>query len=105
MEKRLSQYQAVVCVLLLFFGLALLVASFIEPPTGVIDPSVLTAFGEILTFAGAIIGIDAKYRHSSRRGNRSENNNNNESCECRNNTLRVTQTCCKGNNKGQQRGQ
>ena len=83
MEKRLPQYQAVVCVLLLFFGLALLAASFIVPPTGVIDPSVLTAFGEILTFAGAIIGIDDKYRHRSRRGNRSGNNNinNNESCE------------------------
>ena len=83
MEKRLPQYQAVVCVLLLFFGLALLWASFIVPPAGVIDPSVLTAFGEILTFAGAIIGIDAKYRHRSRRGNHSGNNNinNNESCE------------------------
>ena len=29
---------------------------------GVIDASVLTAFGEILTFAGALFGIDAKYK-------------------------------------------
>ena len=29
---------------------------------GVIDPTVLTAFGEILTFAGAVIGIDYKHR-------------------------------------------
>lgn len=48
--------------LLVIFGVILITVSFFVPPTGVIDPSVLTAFGEILTFAGALIGIDAKYR-------------------------------------------
>ena len=37
-------------------------AAFFVPPMGVIDPTVLTAFGEILTFAGAVIGIDYKHR-------------------------------------------
>ena len=46
---------------LVAFGVILIIAAFVVPPTGVIDPTVLTAFGEILTFAGAIIGID--YRH------------------------------------------
>lgn len=44
-------------------GAGLLVAGFIVAPTGVIDSSVLVAFGEILTFAGALFGIDYKYKN------------------------------------------
>ena len=44
------------------FGCALIGAAFLVPPSGVIDPTVLAAFGEILTFAGAIIGIDYRYK-------------------------------------------
>ena len=62
MKKSSIHYQTAICCVFLTFGLALLAASFLVPPTGVIDPSVLAAFGEILTFAGAIIGIDTKYR-------------------------------------------
>jgi len=51
-----------VAVFLVAFGVILIIAAFIVPPTGVIDPTVLTAFGEILTFAGAIIGIDYHHR-------------------------------------------
>lgn len=47
--------------LMVLFGVVMITAAFLVPPTGVIDTSVLTAFGEILTFAGALIGIDAKY--------------------------------------------
>lgn len=43
-------------------GILLIVAGFAVPPLGYIDPTVLTAFGEILTFAGALIGIDYKYK-------------------------------------------
>lgn len=49
-----------VCVTI--FGLALIMISFFVKPIGYIDPTVLTAFGEILTFAGALLGIDANYR-------------------------------------------
>ena len=52
-------------ITLVAFGVLLLIAAFIVPPTGVIDPSILTAFGEILTFAGAIIGIDYHHRVKS----------------------------------------
>ena len=45
------------------FGCIMIVAAFIAPPTGEIHPTVLTAFGEILTFAGAILGIDYRYRY------------------------------------------
>ena len=57
------QYQWTISVLLIIFGVLLISASFAAPPLGVIDPSVLTAFGEILTFAGALTGIDAKYKN------------------------------------------
>lgn len=43
-------------------GAGLLIAGFIVAPTGSIDSSVLVAFGETLTFAGALFGIDYKYR-------------------------------------------
>lgn len=45
----------VIGVVLIFFG-------FFAAPTGEIHPSVLTSFGEILTFSGAILGIDYRYK-------------------------------------------
>ena len=45
------------------FGCALLTAAFSLPPVGIIDSSVLIAFGEILTFVGSLIGIDYRYRY------------------------------------------
>ena len=51
------------CALVLtFFGVVLIGMAFWVPQVGTIHPSVLTAFGEILTFAGTILGIDYKYR-------------------------------------------
>ena len=44
------------------FGCALLACGFLCPPLAEIHPSVLTAFGEVLTFSGALIGMDYKYR-------------------------------------------
>ena len=57
-----TKLQLLTSVALVTFGVLLLIAAFLVPPTGVIDPTVLTAFGEILTFAGAVIGIDYKHR-------------------------------------------
>lgn len=45
------------------FGCALLLAGFIIDPTGEIHNSVLIAFGETMTFAGSLIGIDYHYRN------------------------------------------
>lgn len=45
------------CVLIVF-GCGLLLAGFIVSPTGEIHSSVLTAFGEICTLVGAILGIN-----------------------------------------------
>lgn len=58
----MKRYQVILAIVLVAFGVILIIVAFIVPPTGVIDPTVLTAFGEILTFSGSLIGIDYHYR-------------------------------------------
>lgn len=55
--------QLCLAVLLTTAGIGLLVAGFTVPPLGVIDSSVLVAFGEVMTFAGALLGLDYKYKY------------------------------------------
>lgn len=43
-------------------GCGLLIAGFIVEPPGEIHQSVLIGFGECLTFAGSLLGIDYKYK-------------------------------------------
>ena len=59
----MKKLQLILSVVLCAFGVLLLVAGFLIPPMGEIHHSVLIAFGEILTFAGSLIGIDYKYRY------------------------------------------
>ena len=54
--------QLIVAIVLCFFGIVLMIVSFVVPPQGVIDSSVLVATGEVFTFSGALMGIDYKYR-------------------------------------------
>lgn len=42
---------------MLVMGCVLLLVSLVLPPPGVIDHSVLVAFGEICTFSGTLLGI------------------------------------------------
>ncbi len=49
-------------VLLTLSGIALLFCGFWVDPEGEIDQSVLIAFGEVATFAGALFGVDYSYR-------------------------------------------
>lgn len=58
-HKNIQLYTAVGLVIV---GVALIIGAFCVPPTGEIHPSILTAFGEILTFAGALMGIDYNYK-------------------------------------------
>jgi len=60
------------------FGCLLITAGFIVNPAGYIDPTVLTAFGEILTFAGAVIGVDYSYRRGLRKREQEEEEENKE---------------------------
>ena len=59
MNKRI---QLVIAIILVIFGVILLIVAFIVPPAGIIDPTVLTAYGETLTFSGSLIGLDYHYR-------------------------------------------
>lgn len=61
-EERKLTIQLILAVSMAIFGCIMIVAAFLVPPTGEIHPSVLTAFGEILTFAGAVLGIDYNYK-------------------------------------------
>ena len=56
------KHQILLALLLVCFGVLLITAAFFVPPMGVSDPTVRTACGEILTVAGAVIGIDYKHR-------------------------------------------
>ena len=54
--------QLVMAVLLCVTGLTLVFCGFWVAPSGEIDNSVLVAFGEISTFAGALFGVDYSYK-------------------------------------------
>ena len=61
-QKILTYIQLLLAVLMAVFGCVLIVLALYAPPKGYIDPTVLTAFGEVLTFSGAVLGIDYRYR-------------------------------------------
>lgn len=46
-------------------GLVMLFMGIWMPPTGIIDSSILVAFGETATFAGALIGVDYSYKYKA----------------------------------------
>lgn len=60
--KPKTPLQLTVATLLALFGMALLGTAFFTTPPGEIHSSVLVAYGEVMTFAGALFGIDYHYR-------------------------------------------
>lgn len=54
--------QFVLGVIVVFAGLVLIFSAFFMPPAGDINGNILVAYGESLTFAGALIGVDYHYR-------------------------------------------
>ncbi len=54
--------QLTMAVLLSVAGLVLIFCAFWIDPPGEIHQSVLVAFGEISTFAGALFGVDYTYK-------------------------------------------
>lgn len=49
-------------VVLVIVGIVLLFLGFYAPAVGEIANSVLVAYGEVSTFAGALIGVDYSYK-------------------------------------------
>lgn len=62
--------QLFTALLLIIVGCGLLITGFIVAPLGIIDVSVLTAFGETCTFGGALFGVDYTYRYKIYKGHR-----------------------------------
>ena len=63
-KSRRLRLQLLCAMALVVVGAGLLVAGFAVSPRGEIHSSVLVSFGEILTFAGAVFGIDYRYKSS-----------------------------------------
>lgn len=61
-ENEKLTIQVIIACLLVLCGLTLLFMGFWSIPVGEISASVLTAFGEAGTFAGALLGIDYTYK-------------------------------------------
>ncbi len=66
-RKHKPTIQLLAAVLLIVVGCGLLSAGFCVPPPGEIHNSVLIAFGEILTFAGAVFGMKYHYQYGESR--------------------------------------
>lgn len=71
--KRKRTPQLILSFIMVVFGIALIATAFFVPPTGEINGSVLTAYGETLTFAGSLIGIDYHYRYKSKEKDEEDN--------------------------------
>lgn len=76
-KKKWPRVQVALGVTLVLAGLALLIAAFYVPPTGEIHSSVLVAYGETLTFAGALLGIDAHYKSKHNESAQNKDNGTN----------------------------
>ena len=63
LQKIKLNYRLAIALILTILGCGLLIAGYIVPPLGIIDSSVLVAFGETSTFVGAILGIDYNYKY------------------------------------------
>ena len=61
--KQKLDSRLMVAMILTVVGSGLLIAGFIVPPLGIIDSSVLVAFGETSTFVAALLGIDYNYKY------------------------------------------
>ena len=61
MEKK-NTAQFWLGVVITIAGIGLLFLGALMPPCGEIHPSLLVGFGEVATFAGALLGVDYHYK-------------------------------------------
>ena len=61
-KKKKLTLQLLLGAFLVVVGVVLLFLGFYAPIVGEITNSVLVAYGEVSTFAGALIGVDYKYK-------------------------------------------
>lgn len=70
--------QLLLSVVVVLAGLTLVFIGLYIEPKGEIHNSVIIVFGEALTFAGALIGIDYSYRLGTFRRTRADRKEDNE---------------------------
>lgn len=63
--------QLITAAVLAIAGMILLFCGLYIDPKGEIHETVLVAYGEILTFAGSLMGIDYHYRNKNKNENHS----------------------------------
>lgn len=81
--KRKLDIQLIIACIVTLAGLVLLFCGFWVSPTGEVHNSVLVGFGEALSFAGALFGVDYSYKfkeYHNRQLNK-QNDNDNKSQE------------------------
>lgn len=61
-KKHFINTEIFLAIILTFAGIALLFFGQLTDPVGEISTSVLVAFGELMTFVGALLGINYKYK-------------------------------------------
>lgn len=61
-DKKSGRVQLLAALGVTSVGCGLLIAGFVVAPSGEIHNSVLVGFGECMTFAGSLLGIDYRYR-------------------------------------------
>ena len=67
--------QLIIAAALTLAGIGLLYLGTLLAPQGEIHETILVAFGEVATFAGAIIGIDYRYKRKTTETNDQSNIN------------------------------
>ena len=67
--------QLIIAAALTLAGIGLLYLGTLLAPQGEIHETILVAFGEVATFAGAIIGIDYRYKRKTPITNDQSNTN------------------------------
>ena len=71
-KKTRLNLQLMTAIILVVIGCALLIAGFVVPPLGIIDNSILVAYGETCTFAGALFGVGYNYKYKIHINSKSE---------------------------------
>lgn len=64
--------QVILATILVIAGVVMLFLGFYTAPVGTIHDSVLIGYGEVSTFAGALLGIDYSYKYKMFKARRSD---------------------------------
>ena len=80
MEKKVNKNSAQFWLgaIITITGIGLLFLGVLMPPGGEIHPTLLVAFGEVATFAGALMGVDYHYKYRIHELEEKARNTNNE---------------------------